>query len=291
MQNTNKIKNNLYGTLYVVATPIGNINDITFRAVDILSKVDIIATEDTRSSKKILNFYGINTKQISYHKHNELERTNYLIDILKNGKSVALVSDAGTPGISDPGDVIISSAYKENIKVSPIPGVSSVISALSVSGKASNNFKFIGFLPKKIMQKIDILKKNSNSDFSLIFFESPNRVLKTLDNLKIIYEGTKIIIIAREITKMYEDININSIDNLITYYQENNNEKLRGEFVFIIPKAEAVKNFTKDYEIKDFINMLLKNNISYNVAIKITCNHFELKKNQIYDKYISLAKY
>jgi 16S rRNA (cytidine1402-2'-O)-methyltransferase len=286
----NKKKHNNYGTLYVVATPIGNINDITYRAVDVLSKVQLIATEDTRHSKKILNFYGIKTKQISYHKHKELERSGYLIDLLTKGDSIALISDAGTPSISDPGDVVISEAHKRSIKVSPIPGASSVISAISASGQAANDFKFIGFLPRKISQKINILKKHNNNNYSLIFFESPNRVLSTLQELKKIYNGDKELIIAREITKIYEDIKISKIDEFLEYYNFNENEKLKGEFVFIIPKVEIDENRIPDNEIEDFIQLLLDNNISYNASIKVACKHFEIKKNNIYKKYMSLAK-
>ncbi len=290
MHKFNKKKHNNYGTLYVVATPIGNINDITYRAVDVLSKVQLIATEDTRHSKKILNFYGIKTKQISYHKHNELERSGYLIDLLTKGDSIALISDAGTPSISDPGDVVISEAHKRSIKVSPIPGASSVISAISASGQAANDFKFIGFLPRKISQKINILKKHNNNNYSLIFFESPNRVLSTLQELKKIYNGDKELIIAREITKIYEDIKISKIDEFLEYYNFNENEKLKGEFVFIIPKVEIDENRIPDNEIEDFIQLLLDNNISYNASIKVACKHFEIKKNNIYKKYMSLAK-
>ena len=290
MHKFNKKKHNNYGILYVVATPIGNINDITYRAVDVLSKVQLIATEDTRHSKKILNFYGIKTKQISYHKHNELERSGYLIDLLTKGDSIALISDAGTPSISDPGDVVISEAHKRSIKVSPIPGASSVISAISASGQAANDFKFIGFLPRKISQKINILKKHNNNNYSLIFFESPNRVLSTLQELKKIYNGDKELIIAREITKIYEDIKISKIDEFLEYYNFNENEKLKGEFVFIIPKVEIDENRIPDNEIEDFIQLLLDNNISYNASIKVACKHFEIKKNNIYKKYMSLAK-
>ena len=290
MHNFDKKKHSNYGILYVVATPIGNINDITYRAVDILSKVYLIATEDTRHSKKILNFYGIKTKQISYHKYNENKRSEYLIDLLIKGESIALISDAGTPSISDPGDILISEAHKKNIMVSPVPGASSVISAISASGQASNDFKFIGFLPKKISQKVNILKKHNNNNYSLIFFESPNRVLSTLEELKGIYDGEKELIIAREITKIYEDINICSINNWIEYYNFNKNEKLKGEFVFIIPKIEVIENRVPDSEIEDFIKLLLENNISYNVSVKVACKHFEVKKNVIYKKYMNLAK-
>ena len=290
MHNLYKNKHNSYGILYVVATPIGNINDITYRAVEVLSKVDLIATEDTRHSKKLLSFYGINTRQISYHKHNESKRSDYLIDFLTNGKNVALVSDAGTPAISDPGDTLIIKAHKNNILVSPIPGACSVISALCASGYGSNDFKFVGFLPKKKSQKTNILGSHKNKDYSLVFFESPNRVIDTLEELKKIYTGDMILIIAREITKIYEDVNMLRIDDWLEYYESNNNEKLKGEFVFIIPKKENFDNEIEYCEIEDFMKLLLENNISYNTAVKITCKNYDIKKNIIYNKYINLAK-
>ena len=290
MHNINIKINNNYGILYVVATPIGNINDITYRAIEVLSAAYIVATEDTRHSKKLLNHYGIKTKQISYHKHNEQERVEYLINLLLEGKSVALISDAGTPAISDPGDIIITEAHKKNIVVSPIPGASSVISAISCSGQAANDFKFIGFLPKKVSQKIDILKKNDNNDYSLIFFESPNRVVNTLDEIKKLYNGDKTIIIAREITKIYEDVKIFTIDQWLEYFALNNNEKQKGELVVIIPRVDKVENNASEREIEDFIILLLKNDIPYNTAIKVTSKHYDINKNLIYKKHMHLAK-
>jgi len=290
LHNINIKINNNYGILYVVATPIGNINDITYRAIEVLSAAYIVATEDTRHSKKLLNHYGIKTKQISYHKHNEQERVEYLINLLLEGKSVALISDAGTPAISDPGDIIITEAHKKNIVVSPIPGASSVISAISCSGQAANDFKFIGFLPKKVSQKIDILKKNDNNDYSLIFFESPNRVVNTLDEIKKLYNGDKTIIIAREITKIYEDVKIFTIDQWLEYFALNNNEKQKGELVVIIPRVDKVENNATEREIEDFIILLLKNDIPYNTAIKVTSKHYDINKNLIYKKHMNLAK-
>ncbi len=287
MHNLDKNKKSNYGILYVVATPIGNINDITYRAVEVLSTSHIIATENTKHSKRLLNFYGIKTKLISYHRHNEAQRCDYLIDLLLAGKNVSLISDAGTPSISDPGDYIISYAHKMNINVSPIPGASSVTAAISASGFASEDFKFVGFLPKRINQKIDILKKSSS--YSLIFFESPNRIFATLNDLKKIYNSEKKIILAREITKIYEDINYDSIENQLYNLSKNNNEKLKGEFVIIIPKTEEKINNFPEEAVEEFINLLLENSISYNSAIKITCKHFNVKRNSIYKKYIFLA--
>ncbi len=287
MHNLNKNKKSNYGILYVVATPIGNINDITYRAVEVLSNSHIIATENTKHSKRLLNFYGINTKLISYHKHNEALRCEYLINLLLEGKNISLISDAGTPSISDPGDYIIASAHKMNINVSPIPGASSLTAAISVSGFASKDFKFVGFLPKKTNQKINVLKKSKS--YSLIFFESPNRILATLNDLERIYTGEKKIMLAREITKVYEDINYDSIKNQLHNLLQNEKEKLKGEFVIVIPKNEENNNHYLEDEVEEFLKLLLENSISYNSAIKITCKHFNIKKNNIYKKYINLA--
>ena len=290
MHNSIQKKNYNYGTLYVVATPIGNINDITYRAVETLSKVYLIAAEDTRQSKKLLNFYGIKTKQISYHKHNEKQRCKYLINLLLEGKDIALISDAGTPALSDPGDIIISEAHENKIHVSPIPGASSVISAISASGFASKNFTFVGFLPKKNAQKISIIEENKRNNSSFVFFESPNRVIKTLEHIKIIYGGDKAVIIAREITKIYEEIKLLSAVDWLNYFAQNNNEKLKGEFVFIIPKDDISDADISEDELINFIKLLLDNEISFNNAIKIASKKYNLNKNLIYKKYLNLAK-
>jgi 16S rRNA (cytidine1402-2'-O)-methyltransferase len=290
LHNSVQKKKYNYGVLYVVATPIGNINDITYRAVEILSKVYLVASEDTRHSKKLLNFYGIKTKQISYHKYNEKQRCKYLINLLLEGKDIALISDAGTPAISDPGDIIISEAHNKKIHVSPIPGASSVISAISVSGYASNDFTFIGFLPKKNSQKIAVISENKLNNFSFVFFESPNRVIKTLEDIKEIYGGDKIVIIAREITKIYEEIKLLSVVDWLNYFAKNNNEKLKGEFVFIIPKDNIIDRDISEDELVNFINLLLDNDISFNTAIKIVCKKYNLNKNFMYKKYLNLAK-
>ncbi len=289
MHNFNKTKKSNYGILYVVATPIGNINDITYRAVEVLSNSYIIATENTRHSKKLLNFYGIHTKVISNHKYNEVERCDYLINLLLDGKDISIISDAGTPTISDPGDIIISKAHDKNIKVCPIPGASSLLAAISTSGFASKDFKFIGFLPKKTDQKNKVIKENKNC--TLIFFESPNRVLRTIKELIKIYGNNKKILICKEITKIYENINFESLYSQLCYFSENNNEKIKGEFIFIIPKEEDKNNYDDiaEEEIEIFLKLLLKNEVPYNSAIKITCKHFSINKNIIYKKFLKLA--
>ena len=213
-----------------------------------------------------------------------------MINLLLEGKDIALISDAGTPAISDPGDIIISEAHNKKIHVSPIPGASSVISAISVSGYASNDFTFIGFLPKKNSQKIAVISENKLNNFSFVFFESPNRVIKTLEDIKEIYGGDKIVIIAREITKIYEEIKLLSVVDWLNYFAKNNNEKLKGEFVFIIPKDDIIDRDISEDELVNFINLLLDNDISFNTAIKIVCKKYNLNKNFMYKKYLNLAK-
>ena len=171
------ILNKSHGVLYVVATPIGNLNDITSRAISVLSEVDIIATEDTRHSKKLLNQYHIKTRQISYHKFNEKKRTSKLIDLLLDGKNIALISDAGTPSISDPGDVLIKEAHINNIVVSPIPGPSSVISAISASGFGSKPFSFIGFLPRKESHIVKILDEFNGDEKNIVFIKKIPKIM------------------------------------------------------------------------------------------------------------------
>ncbi len=255
-----------------------------------MSKVYLIAAEDTRQSKKLFNFYGIKTKHISYHKHNEKQRCKYLINLLLEGRDIALISDAGTPALSDPGDIIISKAHENKIHVSPIPGASSVISALSVSGFASENFTFVGFLPKKNSQKMSIIKENKHNNSSFVFFESPNRVIQTLEDIKSIYGADKTVIIAREITKIYEEIKLLSIVDWLNYFVQNNNEKLKGEFVFIIPKDDISDANIPEDELINFIKLLLDNEVSFNNTIKIVSKKYKLNKNLIYKKYLNLAK-
>lgn len=219
------------GILYIVATPIGNLGDLTFRAVELLNEVDIIATEDTRQTKKLLNHYGIKSKMVSYHEWNEIERANELCNEIQNGKSIALVTDAGTPCISDPGFRIVRQAQKQNIKIRTIPGANAGISALSISGLPSDSFFFDGFLPKKKGRKTR-LEFLSTLDSSIILYESPHRILKTLTDIHN-YLGNRFVSISRELTKKFEEVETKQIIELIDKYE---NKKAKGEFVLIIAK-------------------------------------------------------
>ena len=219
------------GTLYVIATPIGNLDDISLRAVEILSHADIIAAEDTRTTKKILNKYGVKNRMISYNDNNEISKTEMLIESLELGKTVALVSDAGTPCISDPGYRIVKKAQELSIVVKSVPGPSSVVAALSISGLPSNRFFFEGFLPKKKGRKkrIEYLKE---IDETVIIFESPYRVNKTLLDIYNII-GDRYVTICREMTKIHEETIYGRLSKLVDIFTDKKN---KGEFVILISK-------------------------------------------------------
>src|SRR3989339_274888 len=209
----------LYGTLYVVATPIGNLEDMTYRAVNVLKQVDLIAAEDTRHSKILLNHYGVETRLISCHEYNEADKTPLFISHLKNGLNIALISDAGTPTISDPGYNLIRSVSKENIRVIPIPGCCAAIAGLSVSGLPTDAFHFSGFLPKKTQKLQQTLELLKNQKPTLIFYESPRRI-KILIGTMIRVFGDRQACMAREITKLHEEYSRGNLSEILRALNE-----------------------------------------------------------------------
>ncbi len=215
--------------LYIISTPIGNLEDITLRAIRTLKEVDYIAAEDTRHAKILLNKYEIKTTLLSYHSHSSQNKIEKIIDILKQGKSVALISDAGTPGISDPAYSLIQSAIKEDIQISPIPGASALLAALVMSGKRMNEFLFIGFLPLKKGRKT-LFESLVNEKRTIVFFESPHRILKTLNQMQE-YLGDREIAVCREITKIHEEVLRFTVSEGIKHFEKN---KPKGEFVILI---------------------------------------------------------
>ena len=217
---------------YIVATPIGNLEDISKRALRILSEVDLILCEDTRKTKRLLDFYNIKKQTLSYHQHSKLKKIDYIVDLLKIGKNLALVSDAGTPGISDPGNSLVEEAIKrleDKVKVVPVPGASAVIAAASVSGFPTDKFLFSGFPPVKKKRK-KFFEEVTGSKYPVIFYESPYRILKTLAELKEIDSKLKIVV-GRELTKKFETIYRGDIGKVIKDIQ---NDKIKGEFVVIV---------------------------------------------------------
>ena len=226
------------GKLFVVATPIGNLQDISFRAVETLKKVNCIFAEDTRTSKKLINHYDIDTKLYSYHDHSSEKEIARLLDILKDHKDVALISDAGTPTISDPGYSLIRQCINEGIDVIPIPGASALTAAISASGLPSDAFAFIGFLPTKKGRKKKI-SSLENLDMTIVLFESPHRLIKTLNQLKEAL-GERPIVVARELTKLYEEIIRGNFSSTIDFF---NLKKIKGEIVIMIGKNDDRINF------------------------------------------------
>ena len=226
------------GHLFVVGTPIGNLEDITLRAISTLQNVDLILAEDTRNSKKLLSAHNIDTKMMSYHEHSNEKETKRIISLLLDGKNLALISDAGTPTISDPGYGLIRDCIKKEIKIIPIPGASAITTAMSVSGLPSDSFTFFGFLPQK-KGRIKKIKELLNVDNTIILFESPFRLEKTLNPLKE-YLGNRSVVVGRELTKLYEEIIRGNLEDVIKYFSKS---KVKGEIVIMIGKDDDRINF------------------------------------------------
>lgn len=218
------------GTLYVVATPIGNLEDITLRAIETLKKVDLIAAEDTRHTKILLDRYDIKTPATSYFEYNKVQKGDYLLKVLKEGKSVALVSDAGTPGISDPGYAIIRLCIDNDIPIVPIPGPSGLIAALTISGKPTDQFTFVGFLSPKPIKRKNQLKALKEEDRTIILYESPHRLEKLLNDILEVFGDTELVV-AREVTKKFEEVRREKVSAALEHFKSKG---VKGEFVVII---------------------------------------------------------
>lgn len=264
------------GTLYICPTPIGNLEDITLRALRVLKEVDIIACEDTRVTQKLLNHYEIKTPTVSYHKFSEKEKSVYLVNQLKEGKNIALVSDAGTPLISDPGAELIKEAYLNNIKVVPLPGASSVMTALSVGQVCEGDFVFVGFLPRTLKEKEKIFSKYS--DINIVAFESPNRLIDSLEEI-MKFSGDRNAVVAREISKIYEEIKRDTVSSLIEYYSKN---PLKGEIVLIIEGKKEEKT-ADEAEIVEKIKILKKEGYSTKEISKIISLLTGFAKKEVYN--------
>jgi len=223
--------------LYIVATPIGNLQDVTLRALEILKSVDLIAAEDTRTSKKLLNHYGIDKPMLSLHDFNEEKQSDILLEQLKKGQNIALISDAGTPLISDPGYRLTKLVHEHNIKIVPIPGACAAISALSVSGLPTDRFVFEGFLPSKSGTRLTRLKELQNEERTLVFYESPHRILETLQDCVAVFGGTRDAVYARELTKIFETIHRSNLENLLKWVKSDTNQQ-KGEIVLIVSGME-----------------------------------------------------
>jgi len=228
--------------LYLVATPIGNLEDISFRAVRVLKEVDVIACEDTRQTQKLLNHYGIRTRSISYHEHNEMTRSAELVKEMQEGASVALVSDAGMPGISDPGFRLISLAIRHHLPVVPIPGAAAFLAALVASGLPTDSFRFSGFLPAKRGERRAALEAGKASARTQVFYEAPHRVLETLTDICDILGNDRIVVIAREVTKLHEEFLRGRARDVLQTLKAR--DGIKGEITLLIAKAEENESRT-----------------------------------------------
>jgi 16S rRNA (cytidine1402-2'-O)-methyltransferase len=241
----NKTAKNDFGALFIVATPIGNLEDITFRAIKILKEVDLIAAEDTRHSKKLLDHYGIQTPTISLHNFNEEKRSLFLLEKLQKGLNIALISDAGTPLISDPGFFLVKKTRDLQIKVVPIPGVSAVITALCAAGLPTDKFIFEGFLPAKKSSLKERLKELEHETRTLVFYEAPHRIMQLVDALLESFGESRYVILARELTKIFETIYGSPLKELKDWLV-NNPVQQKGEFVVLVHGAKKITNNTDD---------------------------------------------
>ena len=276
-----KIKQENIGVLYVVATPIGNLEDITLRAINILKEVDLIAAEDTRHTLKLLNHLNISKTLISYHRHNENIKTDILIKELKQGKSIALVSDAGTPGICDPGEEVIKKCIEEDIKVISIPGPCALINALICSGLDTKEFVFIGFLPLNKKNRKEKLKEIENITKTIILYEAPHKLEKTLKDLKEII-GNRKIVLARELTKIHEEYIREDINSLMEKAKD-----IKGEIVLIIEGAEKKEESDLlELSLEEHYEYYKQKGLNKKEIIKQIAKDRNVNKNEIYQKFL-----
>lgn len=277
------------GTLYVVATPIGNLGDITYRAVEVLAKVDRIAAEDTRHSRRLLQHYGISTPCFSLHEYNERQLSTKLVNDLLNGVSIALISDAGTPLVSDPGFPLVREARDRGVKVVPIPGPSALITALSISGLPSDRFIFEGFLPSKSIARRQRLEILSSETRTLIFYESPHRIVECLSDMSQILGEQRPAVVARELTKTFESAVGDPLNRLCSWIEENVQQQ-KGEFVILVHGAEERTELeTLDAETVRSLKILLEE-LPVKQAVALGAKITGAKKNRLYQLALELSK-
>ncbi|MBE8967320.1 MAG: 16S rRNA (cytidine(1402)-2'-O)-methyltransferase [Nostoc sp.] len=274
------------GTLYVVGTPIGNLEDITFRAVRILQTVDIIAAEDTRHTGKLLQHFQVKTPQVSYHEHNRTSRIPELLEHLVNNKAIALVSDAGMPGISDPGYELVKACIEAGIPVVPIPGASAAITALSAAGLPTDRFVFEGFLPAKTQQRQEHLESLQTESRTLIFYESPHRLRDTLQDLALVWGSDRQIVLGRELTKLYEEFWRGTIAEAIAYYTQR---EPQGEYTLVVAGIPASQPQLTEEELKAELKQLISQGISRSQASRQLAKFTSLPRRQLYQLALSIV--
>ena len=272
-------------TLYIVATPIGNLGDISQRAIDILTQVDVIACEDTRHTGKLLSAFAIKNRTMSLHDHNERQRQDQVATMLQEGKTIALVSDAGTPLISDPGFHIVRHCRSLGLNVSPIPGACAAIAALSVAGLPTDRFSFEGFLPSKSGARQATLQALADEPRTMVFYDAPRRAIDTVRDIVTTLGGERYIVIARELTKTFETVHSDTAENFLAWLEQDANQ-LKGEMVLIIEGYKAVENEISS-EVINTLKLLLAE-MKPKKACAIAAEIYGVKKNALYEVALSL---
>jgi 16S rRNA (cytidine1402-2'-O)-methyltransferase len=273
------------GKLYLVGTPLGNLEDITMRALRVLKEVDFIAAEDTRHTLKLLNYFQIKKSLLSYYQHNERERSDQIIGKILSGANVALVTDAGMPGISDPGSFLVAAAIERGISVIPIPGVTAVITALAASGLDTASFWFAGFLPRKNSEQTNKLKEMASFSGTLVFYEAPYRILTTMQNIREIF-GERRAVVARELTKIHEEFLRGNLSEIIQILSERD---LRGEFTLLVEGnflTDKNNQNSTNVDIDDLWNTTLNHQGSLRGALKEIAKQTGKSSKEIYQIYL-----
>lgn len=273
--------------LYVVATPIGNLRDISLRALDVLRGVDAIAAEDTRVSRTLLEHYAINTRMFAVHEHNERAGAERIADLLREGKTVALITDAGTPAVSDPGAVLVAAIREAGFKVVPIPGASALISAVSAAGMKATSFTFVGFLPVKSGQRKTQLLPYLHSTAALVCYESPHRIVECLEDMVAVFGEERRVVVCREITKRFETIVAGGAAQMLTFVRDEANQQ-RGEFVLIV-EGVATAPDTDAAEAERVLKILCAE-LPTKQAAALAANLTGIKKNVLYDMALKIRE-
>ncbi len=273
------------GELYLCATPIGNLEDMTFRCIRILKEADVIAAEDTRNSIKLLNHFEIKTPMTSYHEFNKVEKARILVDKMRSGETVALITDAGTPGISDPGEELVKQCIEAGIKVTPVPGAAACINALIMSGMPTRRFCFEAFLPSDKKEKADVLSQLKTEQRTIIIYEAPHRLIRTLTELESALGGARKIAVCKELTKRHETVYRDTIAGALSYYTEN---EPKGEYVLVIEgKSQEELILEKraawdDMSIEEHFNMYISQGMDKKEAMKLVAKDRGVSKRDIY---------
>lgn len=272
------------GQLYLCATPIGNLEDITFRVVRILKEVDLIAAEDTRNSIKLLNHFEIKTKMTSYHEYNKVDKARYLVEKMRQGLNVAVITDAGTPGISDPGEELVRQCHEAGITVTSLPGACAAVTALTISGRPTRRFAFEAFLPADKKERKQILASLENETRTIILYEAPHRLIKTLEELFQIL-GDRRLTICKELTKKHENTFLTSISKALLYYKE---KEPRGEYVLVI-EGKSFQELEKEsqdeyeqYSIEEHMDLYLAKGVDKKQAMKQVAKDRGISKREVY---------